>query len=205
MNAIMTHPTKQSLWLALLDDAQAACDQPLEDELKSYLLFVLMRYALETRLGQSVLALEYLQGVQSEGKIRENRLIEVGDKCLLFAGLFPGRAERCRVRISYFIALGQTAYQHLSDIVRGANAALYHKLSRCFVSLMDVLQSMRELNGDAPVLLPLQAMELWSDTGSPRARRILRYYTSAMPVRAQPVCVPVCFRPLREKRFSGLN
>jgi hypothetical protein len=99
--------------------------------------------------------------------MRLNQLRDVGDQCLLLSGLFPKRAEKQLVKVSYYVNLGRSAYHHLSDGVHQASADLYRQLAETFVMLMDLLQTIREFN--SPVLQPIQTHELWCDTGSQRA------------------------------------
>lgn len=181
---MMLNPTDVSQWKALVDEAEASCCLHVQDDLKSYLVFLLMRYTGAAELADAILALDYLQGLDSHGQVREARLCEVGDKCLLFSGLFPGRAERQRVRISYYVSLGEAAYEFLAGCARGARAGLYHALAAQFVPLMDVLQATRA--GEQPTLAALPAIELWSDTGSAGARRALSRHTSGFPVATAP-------------------
>jgi hypothetical protein len=96
------------------------------------------------------------------------RLRDVGDHCLLFSGMFPQLAERRLVRVSYFVNLGRSSYQQLSDRLDHSWSVVYEHLSRAFVVLMDILHAMRELGGES-ILTPFQAMDLWQDTGSRRS------------------------------------
>jgi hypothetical protein len=133
-------------------------------------------------LAASILAVEYLQGMRSVGNIGRDQLRNVGDKCLLYSGLFPRRAERRRVKISYFVDLGRSAYQQLSDRMEHGAAAMYHRLAGAFVSIMDILQTMRTLGYPAKPLDPLQAFELWRDTGSRAALRSLQKTSRVTPL-----------------------
>lgn len=132
-----------------------------------------MRYTNKPEVIKKILALEFLQGVDLTPAKRTLALQEVGDKCLLFAGLYPNIAAKRLVRISYFVNMGQAAYVRISK----KSNDLYELLSTQFVSLMDVLQSIRLYSKKYPDLLPIQAYELWNDTGSRRALSILRQYT----------------------------
>jgi hypothetical protein len=58
---------------------------------------------------------------------------------------------------------------------------LYSHLADAFVGIMNVLHAMRGLSGQ-PVLSPLAAAELWSDTGSRGAGRIVSDLTGSLPV-----------------------
>ena len=180
MRTLVLEPTETAQWHMLVTEAAASCDCRLDEGLESYLVFLLMRFAGRPELAASVMALEYLRGMLSLGRLRHEHLRDVGDKCLLYSGLFPRRAERRRVRISYFVDLGQAAYRQLALAPTHAGADLYARLSATFVLLMDVLQAMRGL-GDAG-LDPLHTLELWNDTGSRRAYQALRRMTDATPV-----------------------
>ena len=132
-----------------------------------------------------VLALDYLNNTATDGRTRNERLRDVGDQCLLFSGLFPKQAERRLVKVSYFVDLGRSAYQQLSDASGQEASEIYAGLSKDFVPLMDILQTMRELKGNYSNLTPLHAFELWNDTGSQHAYKIIQAYTDAFPVRSE--------------------
>ncbi len=181
MKPLVLEPTATAQWHALVNEAAQRCDCRLDETLESYLVFLLMRFTGRPEVTASVLALEFLQGAHASGRARREQLQEVGDKCLLFSGLFPRRADRCLVRVGYFVALGRTAYHELAaSLARGA-AETYTRLSEGFVTLMDVLQAMRGMTGN-PALTQLAAVELWHDTASRGALRQLQGYTDATPV-----------------------
>lgn len=167
MQQLILEPTPQAQWQALVHDAQAHCGRHLDETLESYLVFLLMRFTDKPHSLARVMASDYLQSQACSGEQRVERLRDVGDHCLLFSGLFPQLAERRLVRVSYFVNLGQSSYQQLSDLLDRSWSVVYGHLSAAFVVLMDVLHAMRELDGQS-VLTPLQAMDLWQDTGSRR-------------------------------------
>lgn len=170
---ILTNSTSTALWHEIIHEAEATCRITLEEDLESYLVFLLMRYTNKPELLKQILALEFLEGVNSAPTKQRLTLQEVGDKCLLFAGLYPKIADKKLVKISYFVNLGQACYVQISQ----KSNDLYEGLGKQFVSLMDVLQSIRQYTKQCPDLLPIQAYELWSDTGSHRALSILKQYT----------------------------
>lgn len=183
MEKLVIHPTDTSQWHELVHDAETLCATQLNEELESYLVFLLMRYAAQPEVTKSVIALDFLQSHQATGKERQLKLRDVGDKCLLLSGLFPGLAERKQVKVSYFVDVGQSAYTVLSEELNNALAKLFNGLSMEFVSMMDILQAMRSLDENSQQqLLPLQALELWNDTGSKQALHLLRQYTKANPI-----------------------
>ena len=199
---LVLNETAQAQWMALVEDAEHACELDLGADLKSYLIFLLMRHINHQSLSSGSLALDFLEGLEFHGRLRQDRLTEVGDQCLLVSGLFPGRAERRRVSVGYYVDLGSSAYALLGDLLRGAQAALFESLARHFVALMDILHAARELGTRQPALEPLQAMELWSDTGSAHAFATLRRYSAATPVKNTLLPRPVS---LHQRTYNALN
>ena len=110
MESLVIQPSATAQWHALVGEAEQACATRLGEELESYLVFLLMRYTESPEIANSVLALDYLHSMEAIGHLRETQLREVGDKCLLYSGLFPARAERRRVNSSYYVKLGMGAY-----------------------------------------------------------------------------------------------
>lgn len=182
MAEFLLHPTTTAQWHALVNEAQDAAHQDLDESLESYLVFLLMRFATQPEVAGRVLALDYLQAMRDSGHQRANQLRDLGDHCLLFSGLFPERADRLRVRISYFVNLGRGAYGELSNTVTQSAAELYEHLAEGFIALMDTLHAMRELGSAQARLSPLHAYELWHDTGSRHARETLYSYTRGVPL-----------------------
>ena len=178
MKALLLHPTSTAQWQALVIEARRAAQAELNETLESYLVFLLMRFTSRPEIANCVLAVEYLQTLLDHGRPRQDKLRDVGDRCLLFSGLFPQRAEQRRVKISYFVNLGRSAYQELGDSLPQSMASLYQSLAVDFVGLMDVLQAMRQLGVEQPSLSPFAAYDLWQDTGSTQALKTLQNHTN---------------------------
>ena len=182
MPELLVHTSATEEWLSLVHEAETASEHHLDEEMQSYLVFLLMRFTEKPELAASIMAVEYLQSMQAMGRIGQEQLRNVGDKCLLYSGLFPQRAERRRVKISYFVDLGRSAYQQLSEQLEHNAAVMYHRLAGTFVSLMDILQAMRALGAPDAQLDPLRAFELWQDTGSRAALKALEQSTQGTPL-----------------------
>jgi hypothetical protein len=179
MRSLILHPTSTALWHELINEAQKSSSIYLKEDLESYLVFLLMRFCDEPAIASSVLGLEFLQSYQHRAFAHhQQHLKDVGDKCLLVAGLFPGRAIKKRVKLSYFVKLGQTAYSTLSNYL-SAQEALFIQLCQDFPRMMDVLQAMRESPTHTDLL---QSLELWHETGSQLAWQRLCDATGGLPV-----------------------
>jgi hypothetical protein len=180
MKPLVLQPTDVAQWHALVAEAQSVCHLNLDEVIESYLVFLLMRFAGRADLSARVMALEFLHAQQRDAR-QPDRLRDVGDHCLLFSGLFPQLAESRLVRVSYFIRIGRSAYHQLGLLLDRERDQLYSRLADAFVAVMDVLHAMRGLGGE-PVLAPLAAAELWSDTGSRGAYHELLGQCNGVPV-----------------------
>lgn len=141
-------PTITAQWHELVSEAQATCHCWLDHDLESYLVFLLMRFTSRPEMAAAVLATEYLQTLQRHTQIQQDQLRDVGDQCLLYAGLFPERATRKRVNSHYFTHLGQSAYQQLASLLRHGDSRLFQHIAEYFQSMSQILNVMREVNSD---------------------------------------------------------
>lgn len=143
METLILHPTVTCQWHALLNDAQVKTRLVLNEQTESYLVFLLIRYTQNLTWLDSVLALDFLHSEHRSGSARRLLLQELGDKSLLFSGLFPKFAERRQLNLQYFKDMGQSAYGLLSARTTGGEANLYEALSLEFGRLIRVLHAVR--------------------------------------------------------------
>lgn len=143
MKQLILHPTDTSQWYALVNEAQASTRLLLDESTESYLVFLLMRFSQTVKLMESIVALDFLESVNSTGSRQIELLRDVGDKSLLLCGLFPGMASKHHVKLDYFIGLGQTAYLTAGELQKQTNAELFYQLSNKFITMQQVLQAMR--------------------------------------------------------------
>lgn len=133
------------LWQALVREARAQVGAPLDESRESYLVFVLLRCQRDPCLLARTQALAWLHAQAQVGTARLDALRDVGDHCLLIAGLFPGLAERRRVAVDYFIELGRGAYRELAEQGRHGSAALFGQLAGSYRELVRTLGMVRRL------------------------------------------------------------
>lgn len=177
------NPGSDAEWRTLVGAAEARTGCVLGERIENYLVNLLIRVSTRPDLCDGLIALDQLTS-QPPLKPRADHLRDIGDQCLLFAGLFPDLAEQRGVRLSQFVSLGQTAYRQLHELLPGESGHPYADLYLAFTNLLDLLHTMRELCDDeAGGLTPLHAFDLWSDTGSLRALRYIRAATGAFPIR----------------------
>lgn len=155
MSKLILHPTDMSQWHALVNEAQASTRLVLNESTESYLVFLLMRFSQTAQLMESVIALDFLESARAPGRLQAERFRDVGDKSLLFCGLFPGMAAKRHVRLDYFSDMGQAAYLTVSEMEDAESAQLYYQLSEKFIIMQHILQAMRG-GGSALSLSPTE-------------------------------------------------
>ena len=137
------------LWQSAIREACSGGGPELDEAQESYLVFVLLRHQRDERLLARIQALEWLDAQQQAGSVRSDALRDVGDRCLLVAGLFPALATRRRVSVDYFVDLGRGAYQGVADAGRDAYADLFARLAATYRDLVAVLRGVRNAGGGA--------------------------------------------------------
>jgi hypothetical protein len=134
-------------WRDLIEEAAQQTGYHCEENVVHYLALTLEHFTKKKDLSSAVIAIDFLLAVNSFGREGGMRMRTVGDECLLLAGLFPERAARKHVSLEYFIGMGQTAYDLLTNphFQWIYDPKLFNRLSQDFPSLIDVLQNMRHI------------------------------------------------------------
>lgn len=175
MSKLIFYSSELAQWQALVSEASLNLSQAsLSQELESYLVFLLMRFAARPDVTDTALGMDYLESQDLHPREKQQNLRDVGDKCLLFAGLFPQLAERRRIKLSYYVNLGRVAYANLSSMRTEVLSDLFAKLSHEFVHLVDILHSIRDLNTKTQSLDLLEAQAFFQDTQSQHALSLLK-------------------------------
>lgn len=143
MSANFSQGAPAALWQALVHEAAGRAGHPLDETRESYLVFVLLRFQNDGALLARTQALDWLHALGQAGQVRADALRDVGDRCLLIAGLFPGLAARRRVSVDYFVELGRGAYREVAEAGRSAYAALFGQLAEGYRELVEVLRGLR--------------------------------------------------------------
>lgn len=162
---IVTGSTSTELWHELVCEGERRAGTPLDETSESYLVFTLMRHDRDAPLAHRIMAIELLSALERGGTLGGQELRDVGDRCLLIAGLYPELANRRSVPLSYFTDLGRTAYDRLAQQTGRAVAELYQTLVRVFTRLVRVLVELRQLASERPLLDPLTRHALALDAG----------------------------------------
>ncbi|VAX13242.1 hypothetical protein MNBD_GAMMA24-1093 [hydrothermal vent metagenome] len=181
MSKVLISGSQVADWQKLVSEAEAELGVSLDDEMESYLVFTLMHYSRRPDMASRVMALDYLQAMQSSGSASEQQMREVADQCLLLTGLFPARARRRRVSLTYYVDLGRSAYQHLAENL-ASMTEFYSRMAQQFIQAMDTLHTIRQMSEGRLQLDPLETFNLWQQTGSRAARAQMALITQAIPI-----------------------
>jgi hypothetical protein len=124
----------------------------------------------------SVLA-EAVEATTSEQ--RNFALQRIGDVSLFVAGFFGESLSQRLVGLDYYVKMGGGAYGWLSENVRGSLrgqifASVFAELAAKFQEFVDVLSEVRDTARGSDDTDVLRLYEMWLQTGSPRAARLLR-------------------------------
>ncbi len=181
MGKVLISGNQVADWQKLVCDAETELGVTLDEEMESYLVFTLMRYTRRPDMASRIMALDYLHALQNNGGANQQQMREVADQCLLLTGLFPGRARRRRVSLTYYVDLGRGAYQHLAENL-ASMTEFYSRMAQQFIQAMDTLHTIRQMSEGELQLDPLEAFDLWQQTGSRAARAQVALITQAIPV-----------------------
>lgn len=180
--AAMVNESVKAQWRDLVNDAASSCEYKLDEEIESYLVFALIRFTQRADLADSAIALEYMQSLSDSGHKQLSQLREVGDKCLLFSGLFPQIYRKKTVDIGYYVNMGRASYNQLGQMLHKGFSRLYMRLSEYFIFLTDILHAMREMNG-IPVMNENEKYQFWLKFDSKYARQSLDSFYNVIPFR----------------------
>lgn len=139
-------PTSQAIWFHVVRHAHEQSGYRYDDDIENYLVITLEKFLTNSEFASDTIAIKLLESLSIDRDTTSNELRHVGDECLLLSGLFPERARKRNVSLSYYIGAGKQAYRTLSHQDNDAynNPALFAALSEHFVGLMDILHLIRK-------------------------------------------------------------
>jgi len=110
---------------------------------------------------------------------RNDSLQRIGDVALFISGFFADSLAHRLVDLDYYINMGGSAYDSLSEEIRGtfrgrALAGVYKELARKFQIVVDVLNEVRDGAVQSSDIDLLRTYEVWLRTGSKRAADLLK-------------------------------
>lgn len=174
---IDNHLADTAPWRALLTKAQFVARVELHGLIEEYLVGVLFRSAIapvRPEAGEAATA-----AVRGEAPEDVDTLRTIGDNCLVYAGLYPEHAIEQDIALADFVRVGAAAYREFGILTADP---MFTMLADCYVEIIGVLHTLRDVEDDAVCLDPMNAFQLWQDTGSTHAWHTLRRFTDSLPV-----------------------
>lgn len=158
MSKIILAPTALAQCYILINEVEHQLRLQLHEAQESYLVFLLVRFMTQADWHSTVLALDFFEAQQILGQRRTQKLQDLADKCLLFAGLFPEQAKRKRVESRYFVDMGQSAFSALAG-----DSPHFGLLAQGFEAMITVLQGTRASEHSTAEALSLQIVSAPGD------------------------------------------
>ncbi len=148
---------------------------------KQYIISLLLDYSRSENLypkqEEEILAFRWFQALAAELGEKVKSLKRLGDFTLFISGFFPDSLSRKIIDIDYYMALGEKAYGHLSQIFLDYHPArkeeLFGDLSNRFPLFVDVLSEVSEKSSISTDTGLLRLYERWIRTRSERLARLL--------------------------------
>lgn len=140
-------PNTTSEWYALVKETQCQLGVYFDDHVDNYIILTLDEFMSKGDLMATPLAVDFLKSLTRANSDSNQKLRNVGDRCLILSGLFPEHAEKINVSISYFNDIGQQAYLTLADRSNiKLDPSLFFRLGSKFIDIRDVLYAMRRFS-----------------------------------------------------------
>jgi hypothetical protein len=134
-----------------------------------------------------VIAELYAQYLSGTAANKHHTLKQMGDVCLMITGVFPDSLNKKIVDVDYYLGMGGTAYQHLSELqLTAISRTLFKELSEKFKLFSEVLSEMSEKSGLQSNSNLLRVYEKWLQTGSERLKNVLGEHGIAAPIKIDP-------------------
>ncbi len=157
----------------------------IQPDTEFYLVHLLARFLERERLfverpdgtaEVEPLALVLMRALAAGAERRYQGLKRLGDTSLFVSGFFGDSLARSAVDVAYYVAMGERAYEALSEAPRapGGMAPVYGELAGRFEDFVDLFAEISELCELRSNRGLVRLYERWLLTGSQRVAQLLR-------------------------------
>jgi len=145
------------VWRTAIKEGESRAQVSLSPLLEEHLAMTLSSNIKNSQMWRPV-ALDMLEGVAANDSLA---LVTLGGKCLIIAGFFPKLAARRNVRIGYYVAMGQRAYETHANYWEGRGARAHaHVSSEVAHNFSALIATLRGIRDDNPLVADLEAVHL---------------------------------------------
>jgi hypothetical protein len=184
-DGILVGKSAQEYFRELVSDALAHRRLQILEATEFYLVNLLAQYLERERLFAQVeggeaqvepLAMMLMRAIEGDREARWRNLKRLGDTSLFLSGFFGDWLARSTVDVDYYIAMGERAYDALSEEPRAPSGAheLFGELAERFTQFVDLFAEIAELADLTSNRGLLRLYERFLLTGSERVARRLR-------------------------------
>jgi hypothetical protein len=187
-SAIVETANIESFFHESIVDSVSSQNVDICEETIVYVTRLLCRYARSEQLFEhdedgvqmKPLAVLYCNAASAQDdKLRRDYLRKLGDLALFVSGWFARNLERRRVGVGYYVQMGESAYDWLSECRGGSVrsrvfAHIFQDLAAHFSELRNVISEIHMSVGVRSDSDLLGLYELWQQSGSSRAAERLR-------------------------------
>lgn len=184
---IVTQP--QEYFKEQVSQARAKLKLSLDEEIEFYVVNLLSEFVFSSTLStkeegegdvfSTPLAMLLKNALESPPEKQTGIFKKMGDSSLYVAGYFQDYFNRKAFNLSYYITMGQSAFENLSELMKHQFsdphfAEIYCEISHKFNDLVELLATVSEIpaSGNNTHNL-LSIYDRWNQTKSERLRKIL--------------------------------
>lgn len=166
-----------------VQQAQVRQKIKLNENVEFYIVHLLADYCKPLSVGtEDCLALLLKKALESEREQQAQLFKQMGDTALYFSGFFQEFFNRKTFDLSYYLSMGETAYGHLSQLMKRSSARdsglspLFRDLSQHFSKAVEIVLDVAEHTayGKEHTRDNLSVYEAWLNTASPQLEKTLR-------------------------------
>ncbi len=139
--SLIIEPTAISAFYTLVKDGERKSGIALEDDLQAFVVYALLRNIDNNTLKEFTFAEAFLEAFHKDDIARLEKVV---DHSLIYAGLYPKRAEKMGLSRSYYLDIGVMASEQLSSYyakIKSSYYEVYYKIACQFHSLVEVLKA----------------------------------------------------------------
>ena len=182
---ILVGKSAQEFFRELVSDALTHRRLQILEETEFYLVNLLAQYLEKERLFAQLkggeaqvepLAMMLKRAIEGDREARWRNLKQLGDTSLFMSGFFGDWLAKSTVDVDYYIAMGERAYDALSEEPRAPSGAheLFGELAERFTQFVDLFAEIAELADLSSNRGLLRLYERFLLTGSERVAQRLR-------------------------------
>lgn len=187
----MTEVNPTQFFHEMVVEAQERQRLKLTENVEFYIVNLLCGYlrASDTDNNEDCLALILKKALESSRSEKIALYKKLADTALYFSGFFQEYFNRKSFDIRYYVTMGESAYNELSNLLKGKNtyqetmSTIYYEMSKNFTVAVDILLDISEQttnqNNERTIL---SLYDAWLNTASPKLEKEL-FHRGVNPIK----------------------